>query len=1435
MRVPVPWWTLPLALGWVVACGDDGDSNDGDTTKPELISSKPADGATNVSKDSALELTFSERMDATKGAVELAPGNVVIQTSQGSWSGGRTFSAQPTLAEGTNYTVTVRGFLDEAGNALESVSFTFSTGSEEDTTAPKLVATMPVDGASDVPAALSSLRFTFDEAMDTDEGTVAVSGTGAAIDELVWGADALVVDVGISGLVENESYQVQLSGFADRAGNPLDASGVLPDGILDFSVSPVEDTTPPTISASDPAEGAVDVDSAATPSVTLTASEPMDGSGNRAVLTSADGDVQLTGTWNAAQTVISFPVSLDPGRAYRLLPVDFVDLAGNALAASTYLGANNELDFTTGGNIDLTPPTVLASTPPEGAPNTPATLTEAVIDFDEAMDPSATELPFEDRTAGTSTSVAVQWDVGSTRLTVSLPTLAFGHTHRIDLRSLQDVAGNALSPSSLGDGWLDFTTASDTIAPRVVSSVPSEGGTTGPNLASVVVTFDEPVDPSTLPTQLSDGTSSATVSGTLNGAGTVASFSVAGLLVADASYALDLSGVRDLFGNALDTGPVLGDGVLDFTVPPAPSGFDCSAPLTVGYGTPMGSGTLFTIPAASTGRNGSFSCDSSGGGDDIVIEYQKVSDTVDNGGLLLHVGAVGAGSNGLDLEVTRGVCTSSAAVDTCYWNKDDIDSYLDVPPGTYYIWIANTNEVATVDFDGALVSVEEIPPPLAEGEGCWMPFDELSSTYTPPASPAEPAVWTIPASAINSFDMDVSWGGLGSISCDDTPGYGDIHGVDAVVEYTPTMAGSVLDIRVESLGASSADLNVEVLDRCDSRDPAKVSLACSADERQHRHVVTSTASSVHIWVSTEATSDVWPGATVSVRELMPAVGETCATGHVIAAPGTITPTGSSNERLGAPGCLSATSTTATVEWYRYEVTGGQVQIASSNGIEMGAYLENEPQRALCQPDVSRLGLGATLPVGSLLCIAVPTGQAGSFSLSDVADVYTGVGTSSVSAVPVAPDGSWGTDLWLTSSPSWVFFGTSSRIQAFPKSALTSSTATVAFEVYATSSDIGRAALALDEGPLFSLDDSSSASSHRVVQLWDGSAASFSAVDWDIAASYPTQDARALSSDGSKLYYAIHRSNSVDVYSLSQEVAATPTLVGSNQSVDNVVGLAVDATYLYFVGQSVATGVDGLYRLPRAEMANPSARADLMLPFDISTSGQHPVFLDDPENPSYLYVRGYNPPLIYVFGEPSSAAPVYREPLGPISNNVDYAWSFDRATNSILAYSTTSSISGEIVWLRGPRPQVSLSCVGSMDCHCPAGADCRIDCPAGGCTNVSCGVGADCDISCIGGCEVSCGAGANCEMGCGGGCELVCGAHARCVNDCGTSGGGCLAECLAPGSTCLVPNCIAGCGVTCGPPDSVCDVNCGAGCTANCGSSMSCNATCANPPESCTVN
>jgi len=330
---------------------------------PTVISTIPANGATNVSVSQVLSATFSEAMTPASIAAATftvtGPGGTAV-TGTVTYSGvTATFTPAAVLAFGATYTATITtGAMSQAGIPLAAnYVWTFTTI----TPPPTVIATVPVNGATGVPIS-QVLSATFSEAMNcaslaSPAATFIVTGPGAtAVAGTVSCAGAVATFTPAADLAVNTVYTATITtGAQDLAGTPLGANYV-----WTFRTLPAP--TPPTVISTVPANlaTAVPINQAlsATFSVAMNPATV-----DAATFTLAGpGGVAVTGvvTYVPAGSVATFTptANLAPSTLYTAtITTGAEDLAGTALAA------NYVWTFTTAAAVVLTPPTVISTIP----------------------------------------------------------------------------------------------------------------------------------------------------------------------------------------------------------------------------------------------------------------------------------------------------------------------------------------------------------------------------------------------------------------------------------------------------------------------------------------------------------------------------------------------------------------------------------------------------------------------------------------------------------------------------------------------------------------------------------------------------------------------------------------------------------------------------------------------------------------------------------------------------------------------------------------------------------------------------------------------------------------------------------------------------------------------------------------------------------------
>ncbi|MDT8446621.1 MAG: Ig-like domain-containing protein [bacterium] len=462
-RLMVLGATLFLLAPLMTGCKSSSSAS-GDTTSPTVSETFPVSAATGVAINSSVFATFGEAIDPktlTTSSFTLSEGANLVSSAV-SYSG-TTAVLKPATNLKTNrtYTATLNtGIRDVSFNALaEKYTWSFTTKTTEDTTAPSVSLTIPITGSTSV-AINTAVSASFDAPIDPTTitaanfnlkaGTTLVSGTLSYT-----GSSALIKPS--SNLAANTSYTATITtGVQDSAGNALAA-----DYAWSFITGATADTSIPTLLVMTPANGATAV--ATNTSVSATLSEPMDPTSVTSdSFTLKNGTTAVSGTVSYLGYTATFkPLSaLAASTTYTaVVTTGFKDLAGNALAAA------NTWTFTTGATTDTTAPTVPLTSPANGttavANNRPVAVT-----FAEPMDPTSITTSTFTVKKGTTPVIGTVAYVGSTATFTPLSDLAFNTTYTATITTgATDLAGNGLASDYV---WTFSTGTTTALGPAPV-------------------------------------------------------------------------------------------------------------------------------------------------------------------------------------------------------------------------------------------------------------------------------------------------------------------------------------------------------------------------------------------------------------------------------------------------------------------------------------------------------------------------------------------------------------------------------------------------------------------------------------------------------------------------------------------------------------------------------------------------------------------------------------------------------------------------------------------------------------------------------------------------------------------------------------------------------------------------------------------------------
>lgn len=524
--------------------------NPTEVTVPTVNSTDPSDGAQQVSVNKVISVNFSEAMDPSKisdATFTLANGATPVTGTITYVGVIAVFSPAAELDANTIYTATITtGAEDLAGTPLaEDFVWTFTTGDTPDTIAPVVSSTIPASGATSV-TINTSLSASFSEAMDplniTPASFTLRQDTTAVLGTVTYSGVTAVFNP-VADLAPNTTYTAAITIEAtDLAGNALEA-----DFEWSFTTGDATDITEPTVSLTDPLDGATEV--ALNKSIAGTFNEAMDPltiTTDTFLLNDETGPVIGTVTYVGVNAVFNPSIDLAANTLYTAtITAGAEDLSGSALAGD-YVWT-----FTTGDTPDITAPTVSFVDPLNGAIDVPIN-TSLAANFSEAMGPlTITPASFTLRQGTTAVLGTVTYS-GVIAVFNPVADLApnTAYTAAITIEAT-DLAGNALE----ADFEWSFTTgdATDITDPLVSLTDPADGAADVAPNQNLAATFNEAMDPLTVTTEtflLNDET--GPVIGTVTYAGVIAIFNPAIDLKPNTLYTATITtGTEDLAGSAL--------------------------------------------------------------------------------------------------------------------------------------------------------------------------------------------------------------------------------------------------------------------------------------------------------------------------------------------------------------------------------------------------------------------------------------------------------------------------------------------------------------------------------------------------------------------------------------------------------------------------------------------------------------------------------------------------------------------------------------------------------------------------------------------------------------------------------------------------------------------------------------------------------------------
>ena len=310
-----------------------------------------------------------------------------------------------------------------------------------DTTPPQVNSTVPANGSVGVPVNQSDgITILFSEKMDAstiNEQTITLAvGQNSVPGSITYKASAGVstaVFTPLSILNPTTLYKITVDiGVKDSYGNPMAAPYL---SSFSTGTAPAPGATPPSVVATTPGKGRIDVQPDAAISITLSA--PVDPKTIVFTLSAGSTTVPCTMSYSGATAVFTPSISLAYGTQYTAtVSAGVRDLAGNAMPN------DYSWSFSTIAASDGTPPVVTATTPAAGATHV-ALNTASRVTFSEPVDP--TTIVFTLSAGSATVPVTMSY---SNATAIFTPSSALKkdtqYTARVSA-GVKDLAGNAMS------------------------------------------------------------------------------------------------------------------------------------------------------------------------------------------------------------------------------------------------------------------------------------------------------------------------------------------------------------------------------------------------------------------------------------------------------------------------------------------------------------------------------------------------------------------------------------------------------------------------------------------------------------------------------------------------------------------------------------------------------------------------------------------------------------------------------------------------------------------------------------------------------------------------------------------------------------------------------------------------------------------------------
>ncbi|MBK8397054.1 MAG: Ig-like domain-containing protein [Leptospiraceae bacterium] len=459
----------------------------------------PSDGSTNVSVSAGISIAFNRQINVStihSGTVYLTIGGTPVPgTLTIAGTSAAVFIPNSPLSYNTSYTLTVTtGVTDTLGppqSLAANATSTFTT--QADSSLPTVTLVSPGNGDSNI-ATNANIFITFSKPMTA----ATLNTTNITLLNGVTPVTGTVSTFGTTGayftptttLNHSTTYTINIStGVTDSIGNAIGSSY----SATFTTAAATLDTTPPTVTSSNPSNGATSV--AVTQTILITFSKPIASATiNSTNITLMQGVTPIAGTVYAVGSngaVFQSSSSLAYNTAYTLtLTTGITDTVSTPNALT-----NTTISFTT--ILDVAPTVSLVS-PGSSATNVSPN-TNIFITFSKSMMAATLNNTNITLLDGATPVTGTVFTFGTTGAYFTpAATLGNSKTYTVNISTgVTDLNGVAMA-SSYSSTFTTSAATPDTTPPTVTSISPSNGATSVSVSQTILITFSKPIASATI-------------------------------------------------------------------------------------------------------------------------------------------------------------------------------------------------------------------------------------------------------------------------------------------------------------------------------------------------------------------------------------------------------------------------------------------------------------------------------------------------------------------------------------------------------------------------------------------------------------------------------------------------------------------------------------------------------------------------------------------------------------------------------------------------------------------------------------------------------------------------------------------------------------------------------------------------------------------------